>query len=114
MIASPKRLAMKPSKNSFRVIRGNRTCYLQREVFHVSLFEGPPPDSVVAVYAAYGSSYSSDFTFAPVGLPGTAQVQAFASRAVAEVFVSDVFPGVPCSFVPWVAFQMIAAIGEGV
>ena len=105
---------MKPSKTSFRVIRSNRTRTPQREVFHVSLLEGPPPSSVVVAYAAYGPSYSPDFAFAPVGIPGTLEVHAFASRAAAEAFASDVFPGVPCSFVPWVSIQMIAVIGEGV
>ena len=104
---------MKPSKTSFRVIRGNRSPTPQREVFHVSLFEGPPPHSVVFVYAAYGAAYSPDFTFAPVGLPGTAEVHAFASRTAAEAFALSVFPGVPCSFTPWVSVQMIAAIGAG-
>lgn len=104
---------MKPSKTSFRVIRSNRPGTSQRDVFHVTLFEGPPPSSLVVVYAAYGSSYSPGFTFAPVGLPGTVEIQAFASRASAEAFVAAVFPGVPCSFVPWVAIQMIAAIGGG-
>ena len=104
---------MKPSKTSFRVIRGNRSRTPQREVFHVSLFEGPPPHSVVVVYAAYGAAYSPDFTFAAVGLPGTAEVHAFASRTAAEAFALDVFPGVPCSFTPWVSVQMIAAIGVG-
>ena len=104
---------MQPSKTSFRVIRGNRTGSVQPEVFHVSMFEGPPPHSVVVVYAAYGPAYSPDFTFAPVGLPGTPAVHAFASRAAAEAFARDVFPGVPCSFTPWVSVQMIAAIGAG-
>ena len=104
---------MKPSKTLFRVIRGNRTRSPHRDVFHVSLFEGPPPHSVVVVYAAYGAEYSPDFTFAAVGLPGTAEVHAFASRTAAESFARDVFPGVPCSFTPWVSLQMISAVREG-
>ena len=99
-----------PSR-SFRVIRGGRSP--GRDVFHVCIFEGPPPSSVVVAYAAYGPAYSPDFTFASVGLPGTAEVQAFASRAAAEAFASAVFPDVPCSFVPWVAVQMLSAIANG-
>jgi len=103
---------MKPSKTPFRVIRGGRSVLPRRDVFHVSIFEGPPPSHSYVVYAGYGSSYSSDFTFAPVGLPGTEEVFPFPSRASAEAFVLDTFPGVPCDFVSWVSIQMLAAIHE--
>lgn len=103
---------MKPSKIPFRVIRGGRAP--QREVFHVCLVEGPPPASLVIAYAAYGEDpVASGFTFSPVGLPVSDQVTPFPSRSSAEAFAASAFPGVPCSFVPWVAFQILAAIGEG-
>lgn len=108
---SPQGLALKPSKTHLRVVRSGSGS--GRDVFHVSLFEGPPPSSVVVVYAAYGAAYSQDFTFAPVGLPGTVEVQAFASRASAESFARAAFPGVPCSFTPWVSSQMLAALARG-
>jgi hypothetical protein len=63
-------------------------------------------------YAAYGGDLPIvGFHFAPIGLPDFAEVHPFRSRHAAEAFASEVFPGVPCSFVPWVAIQMIAAIG---
>ena len=110
--ASPQGLVLKPSKTHLRVVRSGSGSH--RDVFHVSLFEGPPPASVVVVYAAYGAAYSPDFAFAPVGLPGTVEVHAFASRSAAEAFVRDVFPDVPCSFTPWVSVQMLSVIAGGV
>ncbi|MHB8266830.1 MAG: hypothetical protein ACYDC7_13115 [Acidithiobacillus ferrivorans] len=105
---------MKPSKTSFRVIRGNRSSTPQREVFHVSLLEGPPPSSFVVAYAAYGDDVPlTGFNFAPVGSAAFSEVHPFPTRQAAEAFAAEVFPGVPCSFVPWVAIQMIAAIGGG-
>ena len=105
---------MQSSKTSFRVIRGNRSRTPQREVFHVSLLEGPPPLSLVVAYAAYGDDVPMvGFNFAPVGSPAFSEVHPFPTRHAAEAFAAEVFPGVPCSFVPWVAIQMIAAIGGG-
>ena len=103
---------MKPSKTQFRVIRGGRAPH--REVFHVCLVEGPPPASLVIAYAAYGEGPAGGaFPFAPVGLPVTDRVIPFPSRPSAEAFAAEAFPGVPCTFVPWVVFGMLTTLAGG-